>query len=246
MALRFSKLTRPDIRSLKPGEHISEHGIRAECQSSGDIRWSVNIMVDGQRIHRVIGKLSEGITREQAERAIETFRTKAREGRLDLPTARKTHRSFSEASEEYLKRIEHHPKDGRNFTRKCQHIRGRLTPYFKAHRPDKLSDFTIAHYTRDRRQEGAADATINRELSTLSHFLSRCVDWGWSKSKPKIAKGSETRKQITVLTDADKKALRAAAAGDQDPLTWLFVDIAMGTGMRHSEVLRIRWDEIDF
>jgi integrase len=32
---------------------------------------------------------------------------------------------------------------------------------------------------------------------------------------------------------------------DQDPTTWLFVAIAMGTGMRHSEILRIRWEDID-
>ena len=37
-----------------------------------------------------------------------------------------------------------------------------------------------------------------------------------------------------------------AAIKDQDPMTALFVAIAMGTGMRHSEILRIRWEHIDF
>ena len=56
MAVRFSRLTRPAIRRLKPGEKITEHGITAERLPDGDTRYSVNVMVDGQRIHRVIGR----------------------------------------------------------------------------------------------------------------------------------------------------------------------------------------------
>jgi integrase len=230
---------------MQPGEKLTEHGITAERQLNGDVRYSVNIMVDGQRIHRVVGRESDGKTREQAERDIETFRTKAREGRLDLPVGRKVHRNFADAAEEYLARIEHHPKHGRNIERKRHHIRERLAPYFKDQRPDKLTEFTIAHYGRHRKTEGAAQATVNRELSSLSHFLARCVEWGWMKGKPKIDKGAEVRKQITILSDTEKQALMNAAIGDQDPLTWLFAAIAMGTGMRHGEILRVRWEEID-
>lgn len=246
MALRFSTLTRPAIKALESGKKISEHGITAERMANGDTRYSVNVMVDGQRIHRVIGRESEGITREQAERAIEGFRTKAREGRLDLPTGRKTHRTFAQAAEDYLARIEDHPKHGRNLARKQHHIRERLVPHFKAMRPDKLSDIAIAGYVRHRRGEGAANATINRELSTLSHFLNRCAEWGWTKARPRIDKTAEQRKQITVLSPAEQQALMQGAIGDQDPLTWLFVAIALGTGMRHSEIVRVRWDEIDY
>lgn len=247
MALKFARLTRPAIRALEAGHRISEHGITAERQRNGDVRYSVNIMVDGQRIHRVVGRESEGVTREQAERAIESMRTKAREGRLDLPTGRKVHRSFADAATEYLTRIEHHPKHGRNYGPKKRHLMDRLGPYFKGQRPDKLTDFTIAHYVKHRREQGAATATINRELSTLSHFLNRCIEWKWMRAdqKPKMPKGEEVRKKIVVLTDADKRALMQAAIADQDPLTWLFTAIAMGTGMRHSEILRIRWDDID-
>lgn len=245
MALKFSRLTRPEIRNLSPGQRINEHGITAERMANGDTRYSINVMVDGQRIHRVVGRDSEGVTREQAERTIEGLRTKAREGRLDLPTGRKLHRSFTDAAAEYLTRIEHHPKHGRNFARKKRHIEQQLTPYFKQHRPDKLTDFAIAHYVRSRKDKGAAVATINRELSTLSHFLNRCVEWKWIKDKPAVTKGEETRKKVVVLTPTDQRALMQAAIGDQDPLLWLFVAIALGTGMRHSEILQIKWEHID-
>lgn len=248
MALKFSRLTRPAIRNLEPGERINEHGISAERLVTGDVRFSINIMVDGQRIHRVVGRESEGVTREQSERTIETLRTKAREGRLDLPSGRKVHRSFANAASEYLTRIEHHPMHGRNLGPKKRHLNERLAPYFKGQRPDKLTDFTISHYVKHRREQGAATATINRELSTLSHFLNRCIEWKWMRAdqKPRMPKGEEVRKKVVVLTEADKRALMMAAMKDQDPLTWLFAAVAMGTGMRHSEILRIRWDDIDF
>lgn len=247
MALKFSRLTRPAIRAMQPGERINEHGIIAERLRNGDIKFAINVMVDGQRLHRVIGKDSEGVTREQAERTIETLRTKARESRLDLPAGRKVHRTFAAIADDYLTRIEHHPKHGRNLGPKRRHIQRHLSPYFKAQRPDKLTDFTIAHYIKHRGDQGASTATINRELSTLSHMLNRAVEWKWMRAdqKPKIPKGAETRKKIVVLTPADQKALMKAAVGDQDPATWLFVAIAMGTGMRHSEILRIRWSDID-
>ncbi len=125
-------------------------------------------------------------------------------------------------------------------------MNSRLVPYFKSQRPDRITDFAIAGFIKHRKGEGAAVATINRELSTLSHFLGRCVEWGWIKQRPKIDKGAESRKKIYVLADGDKKALMKAAIEDQDPLTWLFTAIAMGTGMRHGEILRVRWEHIDF
>jgi len=63
MSLKFIKLTRPNIRKLQPGQKIIEHGISAERLEDGDCKYSVNIMVDGQRVHRVIGKASDGVTR---------------------------------------------------------------------------------------------------------------------------------------------------------------------------------------
>jgi hypothetical protein len=88
MALRFLNLDRPSIRRLKPGERIRD-GITAECLADGDLRYSVAVMVDGRRIHRVVGKASDGVTRTQCEDFIEKVRTEARSGRLSLPTGRK-------------------------------------------------------------------------------------------------------------------------------------------------------------
>ena len=57
---KFSKLARPSIRAMKAGDVLQEHGIKVERLRNEDIRYSVAIMVDGERVHRVIGKESEG------------------------------------------------------------------------------------------------------------------------------------------------------------------------------------------
>lgn len=119
MAFKFSTLTRTNARKLKPGEKLQEHGITFERLSNGDGRYSVNIMVDGQRIHRVIGKESDGVTREQAEQFVEQARTDARQGRLNLPKGWKVVLGFSQAAEKYLEKLE---EGGKNLKKKTSSI----------------------------------------------------------------------------------------------------------------------------
>ena len=60
MAKTFTKLTRPAMRKLQPGQTLVEHGITFERTSNGDGVFTVGIMVHGQRIHRVVGRESDG------------------------------------------------------------------------------------------------------------------------------------------------------------------------------------------
>lgn len=250
MALKFSRLTRPAIRSLAPGQRINEHGITAERLRNGDVRYSVNIMVDGQRVHRVIGRESEGVTREQAERAIETFRTKARDGRLDLPQGRKVHRSFKEAATDYLERLEQTLAKGQkgfaDLPNKRRNVEKYLIPYFGDKRADKITTFLVRHYVKKRLDEGTKIASVNRELATLNHMIRQWVSWKWIKEedRPEITKDEEPGKKIVILTPKQVEELYLAAVADQDPATHLFIAIASNAAMRHSEILRIRWDDV--
>src|SRR5215831_5297069 len=127
MSLRFSRLDRLVIRRLRPGEKITEHGITVERLADGDLRYSVNVMVDGLRIHRVIGKEKEGVTRTQAEEFIEQVRTDARSDRLSLPKGRKLQLTFAAAADLYLKKLKE--TDGRDYVNNEQHLRIHLRPY---------------------------------------------------------------------------------------------------------------------
>lgn len=245
MALRFAKLTRPAIRALRPGGRIAEHGIVAERQSSGDVRYSVNVMVDRARIHRVVGRESEGVTREQAERLIERLRTEAREGRLNLPKGRKVALGFADGSDNYLARLE--AGAGKNVDRKRQQVRDFLKPHFGKLRLDGVSDFAVRTFIKCRRDAGAADSSINRELATLSHLLNSAAEWHWiGRDKvPKVGRLKEGAGRIIAMTPAQCGALLQAAIGDQDPDLWLFVLVGLHTSMRHGEIRRLRWEHFD-
>jgi integrase len=248
MALRFDKLSRPAIRALSAGEKITEHCITAERMTNGDAVYSINLMVDGKRIHRVVGRESDKVNREQAEQLIQQLRTEAREGRLNLPKGRKLHRTFSEAAEKYIERME--ASGGKDLVNKTRHLRSYLMPHFGKDRLDKLSTYELQLYRKARRDAGAKDATINRELSTLQHLLNRAASkaWGWVRKEdlPEIPKVREERKKIRILSQEQREALLRGAAVDHDERAWLFVMFGLNASMRHSEIVQRRYDEIDF
>ena len=245
MKRRFRLLDRPAIRLLQPGQRIVEHGIIVERLADGDLRYSVQMRVDGHRVHRVIGLESAGVTRTQAEIFIEQARTKAREGRLTLPRGRKTALGFAAAAGSYLDRLAE--SGGRNIGRKRTHFALHLIPHFGDQPLCGLSDFAIGRYRKARLADSASHASMNRELSTLSHLLSAAVEWRWISARPcKVKKLPEERGPVTVLSDSECDRLLEAAMADSDTYCWLFVAFGLNTAMRHSEILASRFDRIDF
>lgn len=244
MALRFTHLTRAAIRALDPGEKITEHGITAERLAGGDVRYSVAVMVDRQRIHRVVGMESDDVTRSQCEQFIAKVRTEAREGRLSLPAGRKTPCGFSTAADDYVKRLKQ--DSGQNIRQKEGHLKNHLKPFFKTQNLASITAFTIGSYKRHRAGQGAALGSINRELTTLSHLFSSAVEWKWLRERPcEVKKDTETAGRFTVLTDDQADDLLRGALQDEDTYCFLFVMFGLNTAMRHSEILRSRFDNLD-
>ena len=159
LRLQVSNVTTP------PGEHITEKGISVERTKKGDIKYSVNFMVDGERIHRTIGLESEGALRSHAEQFIEAKRTEAREGRLNLPKGRKTSLTLKIASQSYLERET--AIGGRNIENKERHLRNTLVPFFGGHRIDKISGFLIDKYKKKDRK-----STRRTPVTSLSRMPS--------------------------------------------------------------------------
>jgi integrase len=244
MALKFSTLTRTNARKLKAGEKLQEHGISFERLSNGDGRYSVNIMVDGQRIHRVIGKESDGVTREQAEQFVEQARTNARQGRLNLPKGRKVVLGFSQAAEKYLEKLEE--EGGKNLPKKRHQLRVHLAGFFKDKPLAAISSFEVERYKKARLESGAKPGTVNRELADLSHLFTKAVEWKWLDHKPaQIKRLKEGNARITYLTTDQIDRLLEAARYDQNPYIYPFIVIGLETSMRKMEILSIRLEHID-
>jgi integrase len=244
MAKSFTKLTRPNIRKTRPGQQINEHGITFFRQTDGDGRYTVNIMVDGQRIHRVIGNESDGVTRKQAEDYIQKVRTESREGRLNLPKGRKLTLGFREAADRYLVKLAQ--EGGKDINSKKRRLKHHLKPFFANKPLSKISTFDIERYKKKRQDEEAANGTINRELAALSHLFSKSVEWKWLNHKPATIKRlREDSGRITYLTTDQIERLIKAAISDQFSQLYPFIVIGLETSMRRSEILSIKIKDID-
>lgn len=268
MTLKFTQLTRDACRKAKSGDTITEHGITFERTVTGDGRWKINIMVDGQRVHRVIGMESARVTREQCESAIEKLRTEAREGRLNLPKGRKVALGFRQAAEKYLEKLEQ--EGGKDIRSKGQRFRQYLIPFFGDTPLAKIATFDVERYKKQRQQASAerggdwvskqaketgehkgaksgtvALGTINRELTTLSHLFTKAVEWGWIDHKPAQVKRFKVENgRITYLTTEQIGRLLEAARQDQSAEIYPFMVIGLETSMRKMEILRIRLENI--
>src|SRR5271156_4765338 len=116
----FAKLSRSKMRALRPGERLTEFGITFERLPNGDGLFSVNVMVDRKRVHRNLGRESQGVTRTTAEEFIAKIRQDAREGRLNLPKGRKVPLTLAAAVPSYLDRLRQ--EGGREIDRKRQRL----------------------------------------------------------------------------------------------------------------------------
>lgn len=244
MALKFTLLTRANMRQSRPGETLQEHGILFERLENGDGRFRINLRIDRQRIHRVIGLESDGVTREKVEEVIEKLRTEAREDRLNLPKGRKTFWTFREACEQYLQRLRE--EGGNNLKVKERQMRQHLIPYFGMMGLERITTSELERYKKQRREQGMRPATINRELAVISHLFNKALEWKWIQARPgKINRLAEENVRITYLTEDQSAALLEATREHASPSLYLFTSIALETSMRKHEILEIRLDNID-
>lgn len=244
MALQFKQLTRLAMRRLQPGEAIKEHGITFERLASGDGRFTTRFMVDGVLVHRVVGKESDGTTRQQAENFIENTRADARAGRLNLPKGRKLVLGFREAAKQYLSRIEE--SGGKDLKMKQTRLTLHLMPFLMDKPLASIATFDVKRYKKHRLGECAKPGTINRELAVLSHLFSDAVECKWISHRPaKIERLAEGKGRITYLTTEQIGRLIDAATHDQNPHVYPFIVVGLETSMRRSEILSIRLENID-
>ena len=101
-------------------------------------------MADGQRIHRVVDRESDGSTRTQAEAFIQKVRSDAKNDRLALPKGRKVALAIRKAAAKYLDRLK--VEGGKDLKMKRQRLELHLVPVFGDYSLNKISGFDIERY----------------------------------------------------------------------------------------------------
>jgi integrase len=105
--------------------------------------------------------------------------------------------------------------------------------------PVMISDFKVK-----RRDDGVSPRTINYELTTMSHAFNIATrEWGLVNDNPvkKVRKERVSNHIERWLTlDEEKKLLQASPKWLQD-----IIIFAIHTGMRQSEILDLKWSQVD-
>lgn len=92
-----------------------------------------------------------------------------------------------------------------------------------------------------------APATINRRVAFLSKVFRIAVEeWDWARDNPcHVRSLKEDNERDRLLSESEQKALYEALKSHREPGLYPFVMVALYTGMRASEVQRLKWQDLD-
>ena len=174
-----------------------------------------------------------------------------REGRYFKTAEAKKH-TVSDLIDRYLREIE--KKNYKRFVdvkKLLNWWRGELGPYL-------LSDLTRALIIERRdkllssRARGIGQrspATVNRYMLALGHALTIAAnEWEWIHENPmrKISNLPEPRGRIRCLSDEERERLLEACKASTNPYLHTLVVLALSTGARYGELVKLRWNDIDW
>ena len=119
----------------------------------------------------------------------------------------------------------------------------------------QLSQFTtqvVEEYQTKRLSQGYAPATVNRELAILKHMIHKAVQWDLIdddvlKRVRKVKQLKENNRRLRYLTreEADRLIAACYKAPKCSHLAPIIIT-ALHTGMRRGEILKLKWEDIDF
>lgn len=134
---------------------------------------------------------------------------------------------------------------------------GKLAWWEKQLGPRRLADLTSAEISECRmrlaRGQGlsgkpASPATQVRYLAVIKHVLSfGRREWKWIDENPAelVRSPREPRGRVRYLSEEERQRLLAACKASREPRLYPLVVVALGTGAREGELLRLRWKDID-
>lgn len=103
----------------------------------------------------------------------------------------------------------------------------------------------VSDYRDNRRKEGASPRTVNYELTLMGHAFNLAIrEWEWVKENP-VSRVTKERVHNQIerwLSDEEEqRLLKVSPKWLQDIIVY-----AIHTGFRQSEILDLKWSQIDF
>lgn len=196
--------------------------------------WYIDYYIKRRRKRKMVGP-----SKKLAEQVLNDVHTKiVREEYLGVYEEKKVY--FDEHAQQYMAYCK--ANKASTTRRRDQFSIKKLTSAFKRRYLFEITPHMIEKYKAARLQK-VAPATINRELACLKHMYTKAFEWGYVKTNPaKVVKLlKEPPGRLRYLKPDEVETLLKTCAGHIRPI----VVTALNTGMRKSEILRLRWPEVD-
>lgn len=206
--------------------------------------YKTDITLNYKRIRHYAGR-----TKEEANAYLAKLIIAAKDGKLEeILNPQKNSDTFGEYAKGLLESAEWKAKrsSGRNEI-SLKH----LNKVFKDAKLGDINPGLVRKYITKRKGDGMQPSTINRELSLLKSILYAAEYDGLIASNPirgkrvKKLEENNSREKVILemkLEDEDLRRLVDAAAPDFKPILML----ALVTGMRQGEILKMKWKHINF
>lgn len=195
-------------------------------------------MIKGERVH----KLLDGAKDKESAKALEDaerFNLRQIQGGIKKREEKKY--SINKAIDLYLNYSKLHKKDYIHDISKTKSIKN----FFKNKNIDDILTKDIENYIKYLRLEkNLSNATINRYLAALKKMFNIAIANDMLHRNPcvNIKKLKENNEKIRYLTIEEEKRLFEVLPEHIKPI----VVCALQTGMRRSNILNLRWEQIDF
>lgn len=245
MAKTSNKLTAAQLKKLDVGQSAYGSNLRVTKNKSG-LTFHACFAIDGERYLHKVGT-DEATNLTEAVKAATQFRAvKEREHELKRDGGAESDMTLNEAVPMYMEDLRN--RDGRNLRPKEQHFRTHILPALGDQKMRKVTTDDVQLFLKETQAKGLLPATANRVKASLDHLFSHAVMKGWIHRKPYKTKNfTEKPTQRDRISETHQEALlKAAKQPEQHQLIYLFLVIGFGVGMRHSEILNIRWENINW
>ncbi len=197
--------------------------------------WYIDYYVKGHRKRKKIGP-----SKKLAELVLKDVHIKnAREEYLGILEEKKV--LFDEYAGKYLDycKVNKAPSTYERHEKCCVK---RLTQAFTGKYLYGITPVMIEKYKADRLQS-VSPASVNRDLACLKYMYTKAIEWGYVKANPSKAVKllKEPPGRLRYLKPEEVGLLLKACADHLRPI----VVTALNTGMRKSEILNLKWNELD-
>ncbi len=125
----------------------------------------------------------------------------------------------------------------------------KLQPHFSGIAAERIRRADVAGYIQARKEDGVSGSTINRELDLLSaacNFAANKLEWnvrnpvvGMSLKEP------QGRLRWITREEAERLLIEASKEERKSPHLADFIRLALNTGCRKNELLKLSWDRVD-